>query len=72
MQGKLFSVRLNNYDLFFVIANNHSDAIKKVERRVNVDQIFKNIIHKDGSLELPDDKDLEILEVTKLSDELIF
>ena len=72
MKRKLFCIQLNNYDLFYVIANSHAEAVAKTEKKVNVDHIFNKIITHDGSLELPNEKDLEIKAVMKLCDEIIY
>jgi hypothetical protein len=65
-------VRLNNYENFYVIANNYAEAVAKTEKKVNIDFIFDKIITHDGSLELPTEKDLEIKAVVKLCDEIIY
>jgi hypothetical protein len=72
MKRNLFLVRLNNYENFYVIANNYAEAVAKTEKKVNIDFIFDKIITHDGSLELPTEKDLEIKAVVKLCDEIIY
>ena len=72
MKRNLFLVTLTNYENFYVIANTYAEAVAKIEKKVNVDHIFNSIITRDGSLKLPNNKDLEIREVTKLCDEIIY
>jgi len=72
MKRNLFCIQLNNWDKYYVIANNYAEAVAKAEKKVNVDYIFDKIITHDGSLELPTEKDLEIKAVIKLCDEIIY
>lgn len=66
---KIFNVALSNYQSVYVIAKSHTEAIEKVEKKINVDQIINSIHNK--LIEDPLEQNLRIKSVTQLCDEII-